>query len=34
MLTKEMHLVYPFHELFEHIGFSIFDFLWVRDFKI
>jgi len=33
-LTKDMHLVYPFHNLFEHMEFSIFDLLRVRDFNI
>ena len=33
-LTKDMHLIYPFHNLFEHMEFSIFDILWVRDFII
>ena len=33
-MTKDMHLIYPFHNLFEHMEFSIFDLLWVRDFNI
>ena len=33
-LTKDMHLIYPFHNLFEHMEFSIFDLIWVRDFFI
>ncbi|MBQ8968614.1 MAG: hypothetical protein IJ064_02610 [Bacteroidaceae bacterium] len=33
-MTKDMHLIYPFHDLFEHMEFSIFDLLWVRDFNI
>ena len=33
-MTKDMHLIYPFHNLFEHMVFSIFDLLWVRDFNI
>ncbi len=32
--TKVMHLIYPFHDLFEHMEFAIFDLLWVRDFNI
>lgn len=33
-MTKDMHLVYDFHNLFSHMDFSIFDLLWVRDFNI
>ena len=33
-MTKDLHLIYPFHNLFEHMEFSIFDLLWVRDFNI
>ena len=33
-MTKDMHLVYPFHNLFCHMNFSIFDLLWVRDFNL
>jgi len=33
-LTKDMHLIYAFHDLFSHMDFSIFDLLWVRDFNI
>jgi hypothetical protein len=33
-MTKDLHLIYPFHDLFEHMEFSIFDLLWVRDFNI
>ena len=33
-LTKDMHLTYPFHNLYDHTEFSIFDLLWVRDFNI
>ena len=32
--TKDMHLIYPFHNLYEHMEFSIFDLLWVRDFDV
>lgn len=32
--TKDMHLVYAFHNLWEHVGgFSIFDLIYVRDFE-
>lgn len=33
-LTKDLHLIMPFHNLFEHTGFAITDFLYVRDFRI
>ena len=33
-LTEDMHLIYPFHNLYSHMEFSIFDLLWVRDFNI
>ena len=33
-MTKDLNLIYPFHDLFEHMEFSIFDLLWVRDFNI
>ena len=33
-MTKDMHLIYPFHNLYSHMDFSIFDLLWVRDFNI
>lgn len=33
-LTKDMHLVHPFHYLFTDMDFSIYDLLWVRDFNI
>ena len=33
-MTKDMHLVYPFHTLFTDMDFSIYDLLWVRDFNI
>lgn len=33
-LTKDMHLTYPFHNLYSHTEFSIFDLLWVREFNI
>lgn len=33
-MTKDMHLIYPFHNLYSHLDFSIFDLLWVRDFNI
>ncbi len=33
-MTNDMHLIYPIHSLLMHTNFSIFDFLWVRDFNI
>lgn len=33
-MTRDMHLTYSFHHLYEHTDFSIFDLLWVRDFNI
>lgn len=33
-MTKDMHLIYDFHNLFSHMDFSVFDLLWVRDFNI
>ena len=33
-LTSGMHLIYSFHNLYEHTCFSIFDLLWVRDFNV
>ncbi len=33
-MTKDMHLIHPFHNLYSHMDFSIFDLLWVRDFNI
>ncbi len=32
--TNDMHLIHPFHNLYSHMEFSIFDLLWVRDFNI
>ena len=34
MMTNDMHLIFPFHDLYDHMSFSIFDLLWVRDFNI
>ena len=33
-VSADMHLTYAFHNLFQHLEFSIFDLLWVRDFNI
>ena len=32
--TKDLHLIYAFHNLWDHMHFSIFDLLWVRDFTV
>ena len=32
--TKDMMITYQFHDLYDHMEFSIFDLLWVRDFEI
>ena len=32
-LTKDLHLVQQFHNLFDHMEFAITDFIYVRDFK-
>lgn len=34
MMTSDMYLIFPFHDLYDHMSFSIFDLLWVRDFNI
>lgn len=31
-LTKNLHLVYPFHNLFEHTNFALTDFIYCRDY--
>ncbi len=33
-MTKDMHLIFAVHNLFQHMEFSIFDLLWVREFEI
>lgn len=33
-MTKDIHLVHAVHNLFQHMEFSIFDLLWVREFEI
>ena len=33
-LTKDLHLIMPFHSLFEHTQFALSDFLYVRKFRI
>jgi hypothetical protein len=29
-----MHLIYPFHNLYEHLGFSLYDLIYVDTFNI
>lgn len=33
-MSADMLLTYAFHNLFQHMDFSIFDLLWIRDFNI
>ena len=32
-LTKDLHLIQPFHHLFDHMRFAITDFIYVRQFE-
>ena len=32
-LTKDMHLIHAFHNLFQHMLFAITDFIYVRNFR-
>lgn len=32
-LTKDLHLISPFHHLFDHTNFALTDFIFVRDFR-
>lgn len=32
-MTKDLHLIQPFHHLFEHMNFAITDFIYVRQFE-
>ena len=32
-LTKDLHLIQPFHHLFDHMKFAITDFIYVRQFE-
>jgi hypothetical protein len=32
-LTRDLHLISPFHNLFEHMKFAITDFIYVRKFE-
>lgn len=32
-LTKDLHLISPFHNLFDHTKFAITDFIYVREFE-
>lgn len=33
-MTADMNLIYPLHALYEYTSFSVFDFLWVRNFNV
>lgn len=33
-LSADMDLVYAFHNLWDHMSFSIYDLLWVREFNV
>lgn len=33
-VTKDLHLIMPFHTLFEHTDFTIYDLIYVRDFHM
>lgn len=33
MLTDDLHLIYPFHHLFDHTVFALTDFIYVRKFN-
>lgn len=32
--SKDMHLVQPFHNLYEHLNFSLYDLIYVREFNL
>lgn len=32
-LTKDLHLIFPFHHLFDHTMFALTDFIYVRKFE-
>lgn len=32
-LTRDLHLIQPFHHLFDHMNFAITDFIYVRQFE-
>lgn len=33
-LTKDLHLIFPFHHLFDHTNFALTDLIYVREFNI
>ena len=33
-LTKDLHLINAFHNLFDHTNFALTDFIFVREFNI
>ena len=32
-LTRDLHLIQPFHHLIDHMNFAITDFIYVRQFE-
>jgi hypothetical protein len=32
--SKDMHIAYPFHNLYDHMNFSLFDLIYVREFNV
>lgn len=32
--SSDMHLVFPFHNLYTHMPFSLYDLIWVRQFNL
>ena len=34
VVTKDLHLIMPFHTLFEHTDFTLYDLIYVRDFQM
>lgn len=32
--SKDMHLIQPFHNLYEHLEFSLYDLIYVREFNL
>lgn len=32
--SKDMHLIYPFHNLYDHMYFSLYDLIYVREFNL
>jgi hypothetical protein len=32
--SKDMHLIQPFHNLYDHCYFSLYDLIYVREFNL